>query len=44
MDIGTVSQHCSIILLNVGIVYVLGMIFVRVIECILPRNKDGWVG
>ena len=44
MDRGTVTQHCATILSNVGIAYVLGIIFVRVIECILPRNKGGWVG
>ena len=37
MDKGIVLRHRATVLPNVGIVYVLGMIFVRVIECILPR-------
>ena len=41
MDKGTVSQYCSIILPNVGIIYISGIIFIRVIECILPRNRGG---
>ena len=41
MDKGTVLQHRATVLPNVGITYVLGMIFVRVIKCILPRNKGG---
>ena len=44
MDKGTVLQHRATVLPNVGIAYVLGMIFVRVIKCILPRNRGGWVG
>ena len=44
MDRGTVIQHCAIMLPNVGIAHVLGMIFVRVIERILPRNRGGWAG
>ena len=36
MDRGTVAQHCAI---NVS-----GMISVRVIERILPRNRGGWAG
>ena len=44
MDKGTVIQYCAIMLLNVEIVYVLRIIFMRVIECILPRNKGGWAG
>ena len=43
MDKGTVLQHHATMLPNVGITYVLGMISVRVIECILPRNRGGWV-
>ena len=41
MNKGTVLQHRAIILPNVGIVYVLGILFIRVIECILPRNRGG---
>ena len=44
MDRGIVIQHCATMLLNVGIVYILGIIFMRVIECILPRNRGGWAG
>ena len=44
MDKGTVLQHRATVLPNVGIVYVLGMIFVRVIKRILPRNRGGWAG
>ena len=42
MNKGTVLQYRATILPNVGIVYVLGIIFVRVIEYILPRNRGGW--
>ena len=41
MDKGTVLQHRTTVLLNVGIAHVLGIIFVRVTECILPRNRGG---
>ena len=44
MDKGTVLQHRATMLPNIGIVYVLGMIFVRVIKCILQRNRGGWAG
>ena len=44
MDKGIVLQYRAIVLLNVGIAHVLGMIFVRVIKCILPRNRGGWAG
>ena len=44
MDKGTVLQYRATVLPNVGIIYVLGMIFVRVIKRVLPRNRDGWVG
>ena len=39
MDRGTMIQHCATILPNVGIAYVSGIIFMRSIERILPRNK-----
>ena len=41
MDKGTVTQYYATMLLNVGITRVLGIIFMRVIKCILPRNKGG---
>ena len=41
MDKGTVMQYRAKVLPNVGITYVLGIIFVRVIKRILPRNKSG---
>ena len=44
MDKGTVLQHRATVLPNVGIIYVLGIIFVRVIKRILPRNRGGWAG
>ena len=44
MDKGIVMQHRATVLPNVGIAHVLGMIFVRVIKRILPRNRGGWVG
>ena len=44
MDKGTVLQHRATVLPNVGITYVSGMISVRVIKRILPRNKSGWAG
>ena len=44
MDKGIVLQYRATMLPNVGITYVLGIIFVRVIKCILPRNKGGWAG
>ena len=42
MDKGTVLQHRATVLPNVGIAYVLGIIFMRVIKRILARNKGGW--
>ena len=44
MDRGIVLQYRATVLVNVGIAYVLEIIFVRVIKCILPRNKGGWAG
>ena len=44
MDKGIVLQPRVIVLPNVGIAYVLGMIFVWVIKRILPRNRGGWAG
>ena len=44
MDKGTVLQHRATVLINLGITYVSGMIFVRVIKRILPRNRGGWAG
>ena len=44
MDKGTVLQHRATMLPNVGITYVLRIIFVRAIKCILPKNKGGWAG
>ena len=44
MDRGTVTQHCATILPNMGITHILGIIFVRVIKCILLRNRGGWAG
>ena len=44
MDKGTVLQHRATVLPNVGIAYVLGIIFVRAIKRILPRNRGGWAG
>ena len=41
MDKGIVLQHHATILPNVGITHILRIIFVRVIKCILPRNKGG---
>ena len=41
---GTVLQYRATVLPNVGIARVLGIIFVRVIKRILPRNRGGWVG
>ena len=41
MDKGTVLQHRATILPNVGITYILGGVFMRVIKRILPRNKGG---
>ena len=42
MDKGIVIQHRATILPNVGITYILRIIFVRAIKRILPRNKGGW--
>ena len=44
MDKGTVLQHRATMLPNVGIAHVLGIMSVRAIKCILPRNRGGWVG
>ena len=44
MDKGTLLQHRATVLPNVGIPHVSGIIFVRVIKRILPRNKGGWAG
>ena len=44
MDKGIVLQHRATMLPNVGIASVLGIIFVRVIERILPRNRGSWTG
>ena len=44
MDKGTVLQHRATVLLNVGITYILGIIFMRAIKRILPRNRGGWAG
>ena len=41
---GTVLQYRATMLPNMGIAHVLRIIFVRVIKCILPRNKGGWAG
>ena len=39
MDKGIVLRHRATMLPNVGIIYILGIIFVRVIKRILPRIK-----
>ena len=44
MDKGTVLQHRATVLPNVGIIHVLGIIFMQVIKRILPKNRGGWVG
>ena len=44
MDKGIVLQHRATILPNVGITYILRIIFMRAIKRILPRNKGGWAG
>ena len=44
MDTGTVLQYRATVLPNMGIAYVLGMIFERVIKRILQRNRGGWAG
>ena len=42
MDKGTVLQHRATVLPNVRIAHVSGIISVRVIKRILPKNKGGW--
>ena len=44
MDKGTVLQHRTTVLPNVGIAHVSGIISVRAIKRILPRNRGGWAG
>ena len=44
MDKGIILEHRATVLPNVGIAYVSGIIFVRVIKRTLPRNRGGWVG
>ena len=44
MDKETVLQHRATILPNVGITHISGIIFIRVIKRILPRNRGGWAG
>ena len=39
MGRGTVTQHCAIVLPNVGIAHISGIISVRVIKRILPKIK-----
>ena len=39
MNGGTVPQHRATMLLNVGIAYVLGIIFIWAIKSILPKIK-----
>ena len=39
MDRETVTQHCATILLNMGITYVLRMIFVRVNREYIAKNR-----
>ena len=41
MDKGMVMQHRATVLPNVGIVHISGMISVRAIKRILPRNRGG---
>ena len=42
MNKGIILQYRATVLPNVGITYVLGIISVRAIKRILPRNKGGW--
>ena len=44
MDKGISLQHRAIVLPNVGIAYVSGIISVRAIKRILPRDRGGWAG
>ena len=44
MDKGIVLQYRATILPNVGIAYISGIIFMRIIKRILARNKGGWAG
>ena len=44
MDRGIVPQYRAIVLPNMGIAYVSGIIFMRAIKRILPRNRGGWAG
>ena len=44
MNKGIVLQHRVTVLPNVGIAHILGIISVRAIKRILPRDKGGWVG
>ena len=44
MDKGPVLQHRATMLPNVEIAHVSGIISVRVIKHILPRNRGGWAG
>ena len=44
MNRGTVIQHCATMLPNVGIAYVLGMIFVWANREYIAENRGGWVG
>ena len=44
MDKGPILQHRATILPNVGIIHISGIISMRVIKRILPRNKGGWAG
>ena len=44
MDKRTITQHCATILPNIGIIYILGIIFVRVNKKYIIKNKGGWAG
>ena len=44
MDKGIVLQHCATVLPNMGIAHISGIIFVRAIKRILPKNRGGWAG